>query len=105
MDKQFLENCLKQGMSSRQIAKLKEVNIGARTIVWYIHKYNLTQYMNYKKPQYNEDYFNKIDTNLKPTVLNNHAGHYVNNTCKIQIGVPSGWRLNNAIPEFWMAFK
>ena len=40
MDKQFLENCLKQDMSSRQIAKLKEVNIGARTIVWYIHKYN-----------------------------------------------------------------
>ena len=69
MDKQFLENCLKQDMSSRQIAKLKEVNIGARTIVWYIHKYNLTQYMNYKKPQYNEDYFNKIDTKEKAYIM------------------------------------
>ena len=30
---------------------------------------------------------------------------YVNNTCMIQIGIPSSWRLNNAIPEFWRAFK
>ena len=30
---------------------------------------------------------------------------YVNHTCMIQIGIPSSWRLNNAIPEFWRAFK
>jgi hypothetical protein len=30
---------------------------------------------------------------------------YVKHTCMIKIGVPSGWRLNNDIPELWMAFK
>jgi hypothetical protein len=30
---------------------------------------------------------------------------YVNHTCMIKIGVPSGWRLNNDIPELWRAFK
>ena len=69
MDKQFLTECLEKGMSSREIAKLPNVNISNRTILYYVHKYNLEDKMNYKKPTYQEDYFSKIDTKEKAYIL------------------------------------
>lgn len=68
MDKEFLEKCLEQGMSSRQIAPL--VNLSYQTVLYWIHKYNLQNKMNYKKPVYsNSHMFNKIDTKEKAYII------------------------------------
>ena len=37
MDKEFLKEKLIEGLSSRDIAKLPEVTIGSKTVVYYIH--------------------------------------------------------------------
>lgn len=80
MDKQFLTECLEKGMSSREIAKLHSVNISNRTILYYVHKYNLEDKMNYKKPIYKEDYFSKINTKEKAYILGYIIGDsYFNN--------------------------
>lgn len=69
MDKEFLKEKLIEGLSSRDIAKLPEVTVGNRTIVYYIHKYKLEKFMNYKKPIYNESFFDMIDTKEKAYIL------------------------------------
>lgn len=69
MDKQFLKECLEKGMSSRDIEKLPNVNIKRSAISYYIHKYNLESFMKYKKLQYNENYFNSIDSKEKAYIL------------------------------------
>lgn len=69
MDKEFLKEKLIEGLSSRDIAKLPEVTIGSKTIVYYIHKYKLEEFMNYKKPIYNESFFDIIDTKEKAYIL------------------------------------
>lgn len=69
MDKEFLKEKLIEGLSSRDIAKLPEVTIGNKTIVYYIHKYKLEEFMNYKKPIYNESFFDVIDTKEKAYIL------------------------------------
>ena len=69
MDKEFLKEKLIEGLSSRDIANLPEVTIGSKTIVYYIHKYKLEEFMNYKKPIYNESFFNVIDTKEKAYIL------------------------------------
>ena len=80
MEKQFLEECLEKGMSSRDIAKLSNVNISNKTIIYYIHKYNLKSYMKYKKPSYNENFFELIDTKEKAYILGyTLADGYINN--------------------------
>lgn len=69
MDKEFLREKLIEGLSSRDIAKLPEVTVGSKTVVYYIHKYKLEEFMNYKKPIYNESFFNVIDTKEKAYIL------------------------------------
>lgn len=69
MDKEFLRKKLIEGLSSRDIAKLPEVTVGSKTVVYYIHKYKLEEFMNYKKPIYNESFFNVIDTKEKAYIL------------------------------------
>ena len=48
MDKKELEKYLDQGMSSRQIANLPNVDISYKTVLYWIHKYNLSNKMTYK---------------------------------------------------------
>lgn len=69
MEKQFLKECLEKGMSTRQIAALPDVNITSKTICYYIHKYELEEFMKYKKPKYDEQYFDMIDTKEKAYIL------------------------------------
>ena len=69
MDKEFLKSKLLEGLSTRKIAQLPEVTIDHRTIQYYIHKYKLEEFMNYKKPVYNEEYFKVIDTKEKAYIL------------------------------------
>lgn len=69
MDKEFLKSKLEEGLSTRKISQLPEVTIDHRTIQYYIHKYNLEEFMNYKKPVYDENYFSVIDTKEKAYIL------------------------------------
>jgi len=70
IEKQFLEECLKKGLSTRKIEKLLNYSLKRSTISYYIKKYNLTDMMNYKKPKYVDEYFfNKIDTKEKAYIL------------------------------------
>lgn len=69
MDKEFLKEKLIEGLSSRDIAKLPEVTIGSKTVIYYILKYKLEEFMNYKKPIYNESFFDVIDTKEKAYIL------------------------------------
>ena len=81
MDKQFLKECLEKGMSTRDISKLPNVNINYRIILYYIHKYKLEKVMNYKKPEYNETYFESIDSKEKAYILGYLlADGYINNS-------------------------
>lgn len=69
IDKEFLEDCLNKGLSTREIEKLPGVTIKRSTISWYIHRFGLIDKMKYKKPEYNEDFFSKIDTKEKAYIL------------------------------------
>lgn len=81
MDEQFLKECLQKGLSTRDIEKLPNVNVTYRTINYYIRKYNLEQYLYYKKPKYNETYFSEIDTKEKAYILGYLlADGYINNS-------------------------
>ena len=65
MDKNFLEKCLEDDMSTRGIEKICDKK--RSTISYWIKKYGLTENSNYKKsPNY---CFNKIDTPEKAYVL------------------------------------
>lgn len=80
-DKEFLKEKLCAGFSTRKIAKLPEISIDYRTILYYVHKYNLQEFMKYKKPIYNEDFFSTIDTREKAYILGyTIADGYVNNS-------------------------
>lgn len=70
MDKQFLIDCLNQGLSTRDIESLPNVTVKRSTISYYIKKYGLTDLMKYKKVQYkDENYFNMIDTKEKAYIV------------------------------------
>ena len=62
-----LKKYLEEGLSTRKIEKL--IGIDHRTILYYINKYNLRDKLNYKKPTYNEDFFDIIDTKEKAYIL------------------------------------
>ena len=65
MDKNFLTECLQQGMSTREIEKL--CGKSCKTVSYWIHKHNLAEMQKYKK---NENYiFEKIDTKEKAYAL------------------------------------
>lgn len=65
MDKEFLEKCLNDGMSTRDIEKI--CNIDHRTISYWVNKYNLSQLSRFaKKDVYT---FGKIDSKEKAYVL------------------------------------
>lgn len=49
MEKQFLIECLNNGLSTRDIESLECINISHNTINYYIKKYKLTDLMKYKK--------------------------------------------------------
>lgn len=66
MSKDELLKLLLEGKSTRAIAK--ELGIGRSTISYWIKKYNLEEYMKYKKHESNYN-FNKIDTKEKAYVL------------------------------------
>lgn len=81
MDKQFLIECLEKGMSTRQIEALPEVNIKRSAISYWINKHGLKDYMKYRKPEYNENYFSVIDTKEKAYILGyTLADGYINNS-------------------------
>lgn len=69
MTKQFLKECLEKGLSTREIEKLLNGKLKRSAISYYIHKYGLEKYMKYSKPEYNEMYFEKIDTKEKAYTL------------------------------------
>ena len=65
MDKNFLKECLDNGMSTRDIEKICDKK--RSTISYWINKYNLTECSNYQK---HENYkFEKIDTKEKAYAL------------------------------------
>lgn len=65
MDREFLQECLSQGMATRDIGKIVDKN--SRTISYWINKYNMTDQLKYKK---NPNFvFDKIDTEDKAYVL------------------------------------
>ena len=65
MDKDFLENCLEKGMSTRDIEKICDKH--RNTISYWIKKYKLENKMKYaKKDNYR---FDKIDTPEKAYIL------------------------------------
>lgn len=65
MDKEFLVDCLDEGMSTRQIAKFKDV--GKSTVSYWIHKYDLQDTSAHaRKPPYK---FEKIDSKEKAYAL------------------------------------
>lgn len=81
MNKQFLKECLEKGLSTREIEKLLNRKLKRSTISYYIHKYGLEKYMKYSKPEYNETYFEKIDTKEKAYILGYLlADGYINNS-------------------------
>ena len=65
LEKEFVKKELKLGKSIRQIAR--ENNIPNKTLNYWINKWNFKS--KYDKPQYNEDYFSKIDTPNKAYIL------------------------------------
>lgn len=68
MDYKELKDSLDSGLSTRQISRL--FGIHRNTVSYWIHKYNLTDSMRYKKPIYIDDkMFNKIDTKQKAYIL------------------------------------
>jgi len=68
LEKQVLIDYLKQGMSTRDIAKIS--GEGKSNIGYWINKYGINNYMKYQKPNYkDEKYFNKIDTKEKAYIL------------------------------------
>lgn len=68
MDKIKLQEYLEKGLTNREIAKLE--GLGKSTIGYWVSKYNLNDYLKYKKPQYKDiNYFNKIDTKEKAYIL------------------------------------
>lgn len=70
MDKQFLIECLNQGLSTRDIEALPNVSVKRSTISYYIKKYGLTDLMKYKKIKYkDENYFKMIDTKEKAYIV------------------------------------
>lgn len=66
MSRDELLKLLLEGKSTRTIAK--ELGIGGSTVSYWIKKYNLDEYMKYKKHESNYN-FNKIDTKEKAYVL------------------------------------
>jgi hypothetical protein len=67
MQKEQLENYLKNGMSTRDIANLEDVNIKHRTISYYVSKYNLNNLSKFKK---NDSFkFDKIDNKEKAYII------------------------------------
>ena len=80
IEKQFLKECLIKGMNTKEIEKLPNVNIKYRTILHHINKMGLREFYNHKRPEYNYDYFNKIDTKEKAYILGyTLADGYINN--------------------------
>lgn len=65
MDKNFLEECLNKGMSTRDIEKI--CNKKRSTISYWIKKYNLIDCSHYQK--YDNYKFEKIDTKEKAYIL------------------------------------
>ena len=65
MDKEFLEECLNNGMSTRDIEKISDKD--HRTISYWIKKYNLQNLSKYAKE--NNYKFDKIDTKEKAYAL------------------------------------
>lgn len=66
MEKEQLKQYLIEGKSTRIIAPL--VGLGKSTVAYYIHKWELEEFMKYKKPVYTID-FNKIDTPEKAYII------------------------------------
>lgn len=67
LSKSQLIEYLEKGMSSRDIEK--ETGIKYWNILYYIKKYELNSINRYKKLEYNEDFFSKIDTKEKAYIL------------------------------------
>lgn len=67
LSKEELESYLDKGMSSREIEK--ETKIKYWDILVQIDKYELNRKNKYYKPEYNEDFFHKIDTKEKAYIL------------------------------------
>lgn len=65
MDKEFLQKCLREGMSTRDIEKI--CNVNHTTISYWINKYNLSSYSRYAKTEKYK--FEKIDTKEKAYIL------------------------------------
>lgn len=81
MNKQFLIECLQQGLSTRDIEALSNVKLKKSTISYYIRKWNLQKYMKYYKPVYIDNYFDTIDTKEKAYILGyTLADGYVSNS-------------------------
>lgn len=81
MDKEFLEQKLKEGKTYRQIAE--ECGKSKSTISYWCKKYNLSSVYSQNKPQYkDEKMFNKIDTKEKAYIIGyTLADGYINNKC------------------------
>lgn len=68
IEKSVLIDYLRQGMTTREIAK--KVGKGSSTIDYWINKYNIKEHSKYKKPQYKDlTYFNKINTKEKAYII------------------------------------
>ena len=65
MNKDYLEKCLSNGMSTRQIEK--DCGLNHRTISYWISKYGLNDKSKYRK--YDSYKFEKIDTKEKAYIL------------------------------------
>lgn len=66
-DKTTLKDYLDKGLSTRQISPL--VGLDHRTIQYWINKHGLKECMRHKKPEYNENFFKKIDSPEKAYIL------------------------------------
>lgn len=68
MDKDFLEQQLKLGLSCRQIGEM--VGLSRATVLYWTKKYGISQYNRFNKPKYvDEHMFNKIDTKEKAYIV------------------------------------
>lgn len=68
MNKEFLKECLLNGMTHRQIAEISGKS--KTTVGYWITKYELNNLSKYKKPTYiDEHQFNKIDTKEKAYII------------------------------------
>lgn len=65
LTKEYCEEKLKEGWSIRKIGRIN--NIPNKTVQYWTIKWNLLS--NYNKPNYNEEYFKKIDTKEKAYLL------------------------------------